>query len=132
MDDEKKLTGEEKRALLKEQFKKDLKAKQEILNQMKYTNNIEKIESNLTNMLNMSEKLTEADDMIEKLNQKSALNEAKLEISLDSVSDSSKDIETNVESTKTLIDIENKSEIKLEEKKSEENKDTKTLGDEKV
>ena len=60
------------------------------------------------------------------------MNEAKLEISLDSVTDISKDSEINVDSTKTLIDIENKSELKLDENKSEEKKDTKTLGDDKV
>lgn len=90
------MTGEEKRKQLKEQmkqaYKDDLKKRKEIQEKMKNLRHTRKLNQAITEI---TSGLTsdDSDDWIEKLNQESALSEAKLELSLDSASEVNKEID---------------------------------------
>lgn len=90
------MTGEERRRLLKEQmkqeFKDDIKKRKEIEEQMKVMRHTRKLNEAVTEI---TSGLTadDSDDWIDKINHKTALNEAKLEMSLESDSAVNKEIE---------------------------------------
>ena len=85
------MTGEEKRRQLKEQYKKDLKLRKEFLEKAKKLRNISNVNKALTEM---TDGLTDdSDDWISKINQETALTEAKLEMALDEASETQKKLE---------------------------------------
>ncbi|MEZ4777520.1 MAG: hypothetical protein R3D00_30365 [Bacteroidia bacterium] len=90
------MTGEERRRLLKEQmkqeFKDDIKKRKEIEEQMKVMRHTRKLNEAVTEI---TSGLTsdDSDDWIDKINHKTALSEAKLEMSLESDSAVNKEIE---------------------------------------
>jgi phage shock protein A len=93
MDENKKLSSEEQRQLMKEQYKQDLRMRKEFLNKV---NELKK-QQPLVNALDEISKAGEddTDEWIAKLNQKSAMTEAKMEMALDST-----DIPVDIEAPK--------------------------------
>ncbi|MDB4286110.1 hypothetical protein N9933_02300 [bacterium] len=78
------MTGEEKRRQLKEQFKKDLRKRKEFLektNQLRQMRNINKSVGDMIEGIK-----DDSDEWINKLNEGTALSEAKLDIALDQAS----------------------------------------------
>ncbi|MEM8900531.1 MAG: hypothetical protein AAGC85_20620 [Bacteroidota bacterium] len=85
------MTGEEKRRQLKEQYKKDLKLRKEFLEKAKKLRNMSNVNKALTEM---TDGLTDdSDDWISKINQETALTEAKLEMALDEASETQQKLE---------------------------------------
>ena len=85
------MTGEEKRRQLKEQYKKDLKLRKEFLEKAKKLRNMSNVNKALTEM---TDGLTDdSDEWISKINQETALTEAKLEMALDEASETQKKLE---------------------------------------
>lgn len=85
------MTGEEKRRLLKEQYKKDLLARREFLEKAKQLRKSQKMNqtiSEITSSLDMSD----TDAWIELLNRESAITEAKMEVSLDLAADAGEEV----------------------------------------
>lgn len=85
---EKRLSGEEQRAQMKEAYKRDLKLRKQFLEDVKE----HKRQKTLTDAVIEITSANEQDDTdvwVEKLNQKSAVSEAKMEMAMDSVSISS-------------------------------------------
>lgn len=85
------MTGEEKRRLLKEQYKKDLLARKDFLEKAKQLRKSQKMTgaiTEITSSLNMDD----TDAWIELLNRESAITEAKMEISMDLVQESGEDL----------------------------------------
>ncbi|MCS7073165.1 MAG: hypothetical protein NZ108_01720 [Bacteroidia bacterium] len=82
--DDKFLSGEEKRAKLKEIYKKDLLERKKILQKINAQKHLNKISSALEDMNKI---LTgdDTDEWIQKLNQKSTLTEAKLDTAVDMI-----------------------------------------------
>lgn len=76
--DDKNLSGEEKRKLLKEQFKKELLQQKEFLNKVKNLRQQSKINKAL-NEMNVED---DTQDWVDKLNEETAFNEAKIEMAL--------------------------------------------------
>lgn len=88
---EKRLSGEEQRAKMKEAYKKDLQQRKQFLDDVKE----HKRQKTLTDAVIEITSANENDDTdvwIEQLNQKSALSEAKMEMAMDSASVSSSPI----------------------------------------
>jgi|GEM_PF-2556287 len=79
---DKNLSGEEKRRKLKEEYKKDLLARKQFRQKVNRLKNLQKINKALENMVTDND---DTDDWIRKLDEETALNEAKVEISLDSI-----------------------------------------------
>lgn len=82
------MTGEEKRRQLKEQYKRDLLARKDFLDKAKQLRTSQKMNqaiTEITSSLNMED----TDVWIEHLNRESAITEAKMELSMDSVLDNS-------------------------------------------
>ncbi|MEM7514272.1 MAG: hypothetical protein AAF388_25325, partial [Bacteroidota bacterium] len=85
------MTGEEKRRQLKEQYKKDLKLRKEFLEKAKKLRNMSNVNKALTEM---TDGLTDdSDEWISKINQETALTEAKLEMALDEASETQQKLE---------------------------------------
>lgn len=85
------MTGEEKRQLLKEQYKRDLLARKEFLEKAKQLRKSQKLTgaiTEITSSLNMDD----TDVWIEHLNRESAITEAKMEISMDLAKESGEDL----------------------------------------
>lgn len=85
------MTGEEKRRLLKEQYKRDLLARKEFLEKAKELRKSQKLTgaiSEITSSLNMDD----TDVWIEHLNRESAITEAKMEVSMDLAQEAGEDI----------------------------------------
>ena len=143
------MTGEEKRKKLKEEmkasYKRDLQKKKEFQEKMKTLRHTQKMNGAIGEIING---LTsdDSDDWINKLNQETALSEAKTEIALDQASEMAKELEklekqAEVEkfSASQLVEEMKKEmglvedEVKPEEEKSEKPKEDegpkKTLGD---
>jgi hypothetical protein len=129
MDNDKFLSGEEKRAKLKEQYKNELLLKKQFLDKLESRRHINNINNALEKMLKIG-----TDDMdleIEKLNAESALAAAKLELALQ---ENYKNLDTQERekynapqnqtsnNSKTLGDSENRF-------KDEVRNEKKTLGD---
>lgn len=75
------MTGEEKRRKLKEQFKRDLKMRQEYLEKVKKLRQMRNVNKALTDMTDAFN--DDSDQWIEQLNQGTALSEAKLDMALE-------------------------------------------------
>lgn len=80
MEEKKRLTGEEQRALMKEQYKADLRARKEFLQKVDELKRQQPVLKALESM-NVED---DTDEWIQKLNEKSAISEAKMEMALDS------------------------------------------------
>lgn len=76
---DKHLSGEEKRRLLKEQFKKDLMQRKEFLGKVKGLRQTQRINAALSNMTPEDD----TDEWIQKLNEESAFAEAKADLAMD-------------------------------------------------
>lgn len=76
---DKHLSGEEKRRLLKEQYKKDLMMRKDFLRKAKSLRQMQNINRALEGMTPQDD----TDDWINKLNEESAFTEAKLEMAAD-------------------------------------------------
>ena len=75
------MTGEEKRQALKEQYKKDLRLRKEFLEKTKKLKQMRNVNQAMGSMIEGMK--DDSDEWIEKLNQGTALSEAKLDIALD-------------------------------------------------
>lgn len=85
------MTGEEKRRLLKEQYKRDLLARKEFLEKAKQLRKSQKMTgaiTEITSSLNMDD----TDVWIEHLNRESAITEAKMEVSMDLAKEAGEDL----------------------------------------
>ena len=149
------MTGEEKRKKLKEEmkaaYKRDLQKKKEFLEKRKTLRHTQKMNGAIGEIISG---LTsdDSDDWIEKINQETALSEAKTEMALDDASEVAKELESLAKeaeiekfSASQLVEdmkremgmiediIKPEEESKEEDVKKEENKDEegsqKTLGD---
>lgn len=76
------MTGEEKRKLMKEQYKKELQSRKEFLEKAERLRKLKKINHALTNMEGALN--DDSADWVEKIDQETALMEAKTEMALDS------------------------------------------------
>ena len=129
MDNDKFLSGEEKRAKLKEEYKNELLLKKQFLSKVESQRHINNINNALEKILKMAN--DDTDLGIEKLNAESALAAAKLDLALQK---SDKNLDTPEKekynappnqasnNSKTLGDSENRL-------KDEIRKEKKTLGD---
>jgi len=75
------MTGEEKRRILKEQYKKDLLERKAFLEKAKKLRKMQRINQALSEMESAMQ--DDSDEWINKLNQESALSEAKMELLMD-------------------------------------------------
>lgn len=82
MSEDKNLSGEEKRRLMKEQFKQELKGRKDFIQKVENLRKLQNINKALDNMNYQDD----SDEWIGKLNQESAFTEAKMEIALESAS----------------------------------------------
>ena len=85
------MTGEEKRNILKEQYKRDLQKRKEFLENVKnlrHQNNINKALGEMLEGMN-----DDSDDWINQLNQETALSEAKFEMALDQATEAEQKLE---------------------------------------
>jgi hypothetical protein len=80
MSDDKNLSGEEKRRLLKEEYKRELLARKEFLGKVKNLKQSQKIQKALSEM----QPQDDTDEWTDRLNQETALSEARLDVALDS------------------------------------------------
>ncbi|RMG60454.1 MAG: hypothetical protein D6722_20905 [Bacteroidetes bacterium] len=89
------MTGEERRRRLKEQmkeaYKRDLRQRKEILEQAKRLRTSRKLNDAITGITGALN--DDSDDWIEKLNQESALTEARMEVALDAETQTTEEIE---------------------------------------
>lgn len=81
---EKRPTGEEMRQKMKEEFKQDLRKRKEFLESVKEYKRTKTLSDAVVEINNASE--DDTDVWIEKVNEKSALSEAKMEMAMDSSS----------------------------------------------
>lgn len=77
---DKHLSGEEKRAKMKEEFKKDLRKRKEFLEKAKRLRQLKRINQALENMGYSDD----TDELIRQLDEETAFNEAKLELATES------------------------------------------------
>jgi hypothetical protein len=80
MDEEKKLTSEQQRERMKEEYKRELKARKEFLGKVDTL----KKQQTLLNAMEGMQYEDDSDEWINKLNSETALNEAKAEIAMES------------------------------------------------
>lgn len=76
------MTGEEKRRKLKEQYKKDLKLRKQFLEDAKRLKHSARLNKAVTELMDGVTK-DDSEDWINKLNEESALSEAKMEMMMD-------------------------------------------------
>ena len=76
------MTGEEKRRKLKEQYKKDLKLRKQFLEDAKRLQHSARLNKAVTELMDGVTK-DDSEDWINKLNEESALSEAKMEMMFD-------------------------------------------------
>ena len=88
---EKRLSGEEQRAKMKEAYKKDLQQRKQFLDDVKEHKRQKTLTDAVIEITSANEK-DDTDVWIEQLNQKSAMSEAKMEMALDSTNVSSSPI----------------------------------------
>jgi phage shock protein A len=88
---EKRLSGEEQRAKMKEAYKDDLRKRKQFLEDVKEHNRVKTLSDAVINITSANEN-DDTDVWVEKLNEKSALSEAKMEMALDSANVSSSPI----------------------------------------
>ncbi len=80
---EKRLSGEEQRAKMKEAYKDDLRKRKQFLEDVKEHKRVKTLSDAVIEITSANEK-DDTDVWVEKLNEKSALSEAKMEMALDS------------------------------------------------
>ena len=85
------MTGEEKRRILKEQYKQDLIKRKEFLEKARKLQRLQKMNQALNEM--KAGLQDDSDEWIDQLNQETALTEAKLEVSMDEAAELDKKIE---------------------------------------
>ena len=78
--DEQELSGEEKRRRMKEEYKKELRARKEFLDKVNGLRRVQSINKALSDM-NVED---DSQEWIDKLNQESAFTEAKVEMAMES------------------------------------------------
>ena len=117
---EKKLSSEEEREKMKEEYKKDLRERQRILEEIKQSQKLNLAQKGLENITNITNSLEEADEFIAKLNAKAILEQAKMEMALDSAKTTDNQTNTII-STDTNQNLQNQAVA-----------NSKTLGDEEV
>ena len=81
MDGEKKLSSEEQRERMKEEYKRELKARKEFLGKV----NTLKQQQTLLNAMEGMQYEDDSDEWINKLNQETAMREAKVELAMDTI-----------------------------------------------
>jgi hypothetical protein len=81
MDEEKKLSSEEQRERMKEEYKRELKARKEFLGKV----NTLKQQQTLLNAMEGMQYEDDSDEWINKLNQETAMREAKVELAMDTI-----------------------------------------------
>lgn len=81
MDEEKKLSSEEQRERMKEEYKRELKARKEFLGKV----NTLKQQQTLLNAMEGMQYEDDSDEWINKLNQETAMREAKVEMAMDTI-----------------------------------------------
>lgn len=112
MSDDKHLSGEEKRRRMKEQFKKELAERKEFANKVK---NLRRLQ-NINNALDGMKMEDDSQDWIDRLDQETAMNEAKTEMALESAAQAAKDAEAEAE----MEAIMQKSEAEMKKLAAEE------------
>ena len=134
---DKNLSGEEKRKLLKEQYKKELRERKEFVSKVKNLRQMQRINKALAEMTAEDD----TDEWIRKLNEETAFTEAKMEIALDTTLEDHKEqeleeelkeivAESMVEELKDGLKEEPKTNVQKEIPKEEEDEGPeKTLGD---
>ncbi len=152
MDENKKLSSEEQREKMKQEYLQELKLRKKILDKMKETNQMNKISENLEQVLKLAQISDDMNDFIEKLNTSSQISESKLDIALEN---QSQEKETKIPSPEDILnqikmemglleknvqnennDISEASKTLLEEEKqsqnlsADKNFSSKTIGDE--
>lgn len=105
MDENKKLSSEEQREKLKQEYLQELKLRKQILDKMKEANQMNKISENLEQVLNLAQISEDMNEFIEKLNNSSEIAESKLDISLENL--------PKEEQKNTSIDILNQIKIEM-------------------
>lgn len=83
MAEERKPTGEEIRQKMKEEYKKDLRARKEFAGKVEELRKQQKLTKAIVEITEAGK--DDSDEWIDKLNQETALNEAKAEMAIDSV-----------------------------------------------
>lgn len=137
---DKHLSGEEKRKKMKEQFKKELLQDLEFKRKVQQMKKMSEIQKALESM-NYED---DTDEWINKLNEKAAISDAKLEIAFDDIEQKAKDNKLEDELNKIIAEeIVNKTKSEMSSKKTlgdfgideekqngkPEDKNNKTLGD---
>lgn len=82
MSDEEKLSGEEKRRRLKEIYKADYRKRKQFLQDLKKNRRVNKLNQAMQDLMKLGE--DDSEEWIRRLNQESALNEAKYEMASES------------------------------------------------
>ena len=131
------MTGEEKRRLLKEQYKKELQERRAFIEKAKALRKMQRINKAITNM--ESAMHDDSDEWIDILNQETALSEAKMEMMMEEASLSQEkkkldEIQMQAELAKrSAEDLVRQMKIELglleETPKEEEGKEKKVEGD---
>lgn len=101
MQDE-QLSGEEKRQKMKEQFKKELREKKEFLEKVKGLRRVTSINKALEDMVPTDD----SQDWIDKLNQETAFNDAKMEMALETANQKAADAATEAENVMDDAEIQ--------------------------
>lgn len=82
MDENKKLSSEEQREKMKQEYLQELKLRKQLLDQIQHAKKMYKISENLEQVLKLAQISDDIDEFIQKLNSSSELSEAKLDLSL--------------------------------------------------
>ncbi len=83
MDENKKLSSEEQREKMKQEYLQELKLRKQILDKMKEANKMNKISENLEQVFKLAQISKNIDEFINKLNSSDQVEEAKLDMSLE-------------------------------------------------
>jgi Mg2+ and Co2+ transporter CorA len=121
------------REKMKEEFKKELQFRQQLLQQVQQKKQLDAVNRALHEMENMMNSLSDADDIIEQLDAATALAKAKIEMGLEQVADTTVELSDNANHTeknvsKTLGD-EEVFHPKTNAIKADTNTPRKSLGD---
>lgn len=128
MDENKKLTSEEQREKMKQEYLQELKLRKQILDKMKETNPMNKISENLEQVLKLAQISDDMNEFIEKLNTSSKISEAKMGIVLENQSTEMPIKKTSAEDILTQIKMEmGLLEQKIQKESNQESEISKTL-----
>lgn len=109
------MSGEEKRRLMKEQFKKELQQKREFMNKAKGLRRMQNINKALDDM----QVQDDSEEWIRKLNEDSFTKEASLDMALETASEKGKMDDLDAELAKAIEEAKHKETFKVEEKTEE-------------